>query len=434
MKTTVRALLMLTLATSAAQAQDIQFTRPNDKAGINLFEPTKEETGKFEGVKVKIGGSFAQDFQTIKHSNTPDTAKANQLIPLTNGFNLAMANLTLDAQLDDGIRGNVTMYLSSRHHSEAWVKGGYIQIDKLPFFKSEALDELMKNFTIKIGHFDVDYGDMHYRRTDGGNVMHNPFVENYIMDGFATEIGGEIYYHPVNTGIIAMVGVTNGMLNPTVVEATAFDSVTKEKNVYSPAIHAKLGYDKQLNDDLRVRLTGSLYTLPSTSRNTLYAGDRTGSHYFLAMENTAATASAQFTSGRFSPNFTDEVTAIMINPFIKFQGLEFFGTYEMASGRMINEIDNRDATQLAGELIYRFGPTENFWVGGRYNKVDATLNGKVERDVTIDRITGSLGWFITPNIMMKTEYVTQNYDGFAPNDIRNEGKFDGLVIEAGLGF
>jgi len=29
----------------------------------------------------------------------------------------------------------------------------------------------MKSFTIKIGQFDVDYGDQHYRRTDGGNTI-----------------------------------------------------------------------------------------------------------------------------------------------------------------------------------------------------------------------------------------------------------------------
>jgi hypothetical protein len=76
------------------------------------------------------------------------------------------------------------------------------------------------------------------------------------MDAFATEIGGEIYYHPEG-GVIAMVGVTNGALNPTVVESTKIDSVTKEINVYSPAFHGKLGYDSQYKNDFRFRITGS---------------------------------------------------------------------------------------------------------------------------------------------------------------------------------
>ena len=129
-----------------------------------------------------------------------------------------MANLNIDAQLDDGIRMNLTMYLSARHHEETWVKGGYIQLDKLPFLKSKMADKIMKSFTIKVGDYEVDYVDQHFRRTDGGNAIYNPFAENYIMDEFATEIGGAVYYLP-KTGIIAMAGITNGQLNPTVIAA-----------------------------------------------------------------------------------------------------------------------------------------------------------------------------------------------------------------------
>jgi hypothetical protein len=457
MRQTVRVLILMLLAATVANAQPnsqtsgMQFYRPNDKAGVGMFETTKSDTIGFNGMTVKIGGAFTQDYQALKSENTAtfkaisktDTlTNANKLVDLTNGFNLAMANLTLDAQLDDGVRANVTMYLSSRHHSEAWVKAGYFQLDKMPFFNSQMLDNLMQNFTIKVGHLEVDFGDQHFRRTDGGNSMYNPFVENYIMDAFATEIGTEIYYHPTDLGFIAMFGITNGMLNPTVVAATGIDAVTNEKNVYGPAVHGKLGYDKQLSEDLRVRLTGSIYNVASTSRNTLYSGDRTGSHYFLVLEpekvikdgKTAAVATADnATSGRFNPNLSDELTAIMINPYIKFNGLEVLGSYEIVNGRNMTEVDKRNASQLAVEGIYRFGSTDNFWVGARYNTVTAALPG-FTTDVSIDRLTASLGWFITPNVMMKAEYVNQEYKDFPANDIRNGGKFNGIVIEAGLGF
>jgi hypothetical protein len=453
MRQTVKVLALLLFATTAAHAQSgMQFYRPNDKAGVTMFETSKADTAKFSGMTVKIGGSFTQDYQMLSSSNAApfkaiskadSNTNANKLVDLTNGFNLAMANLTLDAQLDDGVRANVTMYLSSRHHSEAWVKSGYFQIDKMPFFNSEALDDIMKSFTIKVGHVEVDYGDAHYRRTDGGNTMYNPFVENYIVDAFATEVGAEIYYHPLNNGIIAMVGVTNGMLNPTVVAATTVDSVTKEKNVYNPAFHAKLGYDKQITDDIRVRLTGSLYNVSSTSRNTLYGGDRTGSHYFLVLEpekvikdgkTSAVSSTDNSTSGRFNPSFSDELTSIMINPYINVMGVELFGTYEIANGRNANEVNKRKMTQIAADLLYRFGPTKNFWVGGRYNTVKSEMPGATVLEVGIDRITASAGWFVTPNVMMKLEYVTQKYKDFPVNDIRNGGKFDGLVISAALGF
>jgi hypothetical protein len=444
--------------TSHAQQSTMQFFRPTDKAGINIFETSKRDTVPYTGLHVRIGGAFAQDYQSLTHENAsgflptnlkatpkPDSSNFNALQPLTGGFNLAQANMSLDAQLEDGIRANLTVYLSSRHHTEAWVKNGYLQVDKLSFLHSDVLDEIMKSLTFKVGALEVDYGDQHYRRTDGGNSMYNPFVENYIMDEFATEIGGELYFHPENLGLLAMVGVTSGMLNPTVVASNKIDSITKNPNSYNPAFHAKLGYDNQFSEDLRVRLTGSIYKESSTSSSTLFGGDRTGSRYFFAMENTVATTSAQFSSGRFNPGFSDEVTTFMINPFVKFMGFELFGTFESAEGRGITETTKRKATQVAADVLYRFGPTENFWVGARYNDLKATMLVSKDpkdskspidgtQDININRITASAGWFLTPNVMMKLEYVTQAYKDFVPKDIRSGGKFSGVVVEAALGF
>src|ERR1700733_14616717 len=215
---------------ATAQHQEMQYFRSNDKNGLNVFETTKNDTTSFRKLKVKVGGNFEQSFQMLRDQNTalPMTqtgfnGNVNSLIPLTNGFDLAMANLNVDAQLADGIRVSLTTYLASRHHEDTWVKGGYIQFDKLLFMHSQAIDNIMKSVTIKIGQFDVDYGDQHYRRSDGGNTIYNPFVENYIMDEFATELGGEIYYHHPS-GLFVMGGVTNGELDPTVVAGTKIDS------------------------------------------------------------------------------------------------------------------------------------------------------------------------------------------------------------------
>lgn len=422
-----------------AQQSSLQYFRPNNKLGNGIFEPDKNDTTSFTGIKVRVGGNFTQDFQAIGHKNNATEVlntggvNTNQLVSLTNGFNLAMANLNIDAQLEDGIRMSLTMYLSTRHHEETWVKGGYIQFDKLLFLKSKVIDKIMKSVTIKIGDFEVDYGDQHYRRSDGGNAIFNPFVENYIMDEFTTEIGGEIFYHP-QSGFIAMIGITNGELNPTVVAPSKIDSATGKVNKYPPAFHGKLGYDKQITDDARIRITGSFYMVKSANNNTLFGGDRTGSHYFLALENTLATTAGNAFSGRYNPQFRQQVTTFMINPFLKIRGIELFGTYEMAKGRLITEPDLRTATQYAVDLIYRFPyATENFWVGARYNSVTAEMP-LLTNEVTINRMVGSLGWFLTKNIMMKAEYVNQKYEKFAATDIRSNAEFDGFMVEATIGF
>ena len=433
---------------ATAQHQEMQYFRSNDKNGLNVFETTKNDTTSFRKLKVKVGGNFEQSFQMLRDQNTalPMTqtgfnGNVNSLIPLTNGFDLAMANLNVDAQLADGIRVSLTTYLASRHHEDTWVKGGYIQFDKLLFIHSGLVDNIMKSVTLKIGQFDVDYGDQHYRRSDGGNTIYNPFIENYIMDEFATEIGGEVYFHH-QSGFFLMAGVTNGELNPTVVLATKIDSATGVANHYDPAFHGKLGYDRQITRDLRFRLTGSFYADNSAASNTLFGGDRTGSHYFYVMENqnvangTSLSDEVDYSpfSGRLNPGFSEAVHTFMINPFIKFRGLEIFGTYENAHGRTISETGMRQAIQYAGDIIYRFPEhKENFWIGFRYNTVTAAVLGN-PNDVTINREAGSIGWFLTKNIMLKAEYVNQVYQNYAATNILNGGKFDGTMLEASIAF
>src|SRR3569833_1137531 len=208
-------LIAIILMPAAGFAQLLQGQVPNlrayDKTGINVFETRKDTSAVFNGPTLRIGAGFTQEFQNLKHQNTATKSNSGALYGLAPGFNTAMANLYTVFLLADGIHLNVTVYLSTRRHNEAWVKGGYIQFDKLPF-KGEVWDNLMKNVTIKIGHFEVNYGDAHYRRTDGGHTLYNPFIESYIIDGYGTEIGGEVYYQCRKSGLFGMVGLTNGMI------------------------------------------------------------------------------------------------------------------------------------------------------------------------------------------------------------------------------
>src|SRR5690606_29785508 len=212
-----------------------------------------------------------------------------------------------------------------------------------------------------------------------------------------TEVGGEIYFR--KNGFLGMFGLTNGKLNQAV----------NNPGTTGATILGKLGYDTQLNDDLRLRLTGSMYSTGNSGNVYLYNADRSGSRYYLVMEEVGATAAGNFRSGRYNPGLSNEITAFMFNPFVKYKGLEFFGTFEHAKGKTNAETEDRSATQLAGELVYRFGEKENFFLGARYNTVDSEdLSGA---DVTIDRFQLGAGLFLTKNILAKIEYVNQQYDG-----------------------
>ncbi|NKB71174.1 MAG: hypothetical protein GKR89_29230 [Candidatus Latescibacteria bacterium] len=394
----------------------MQYMRSYSQKGVNVFEAPSETEVPFNGLAVGWGAAFTQQMQGLDHSNEP-----GGLIELGTGFNTATANLNLDVQLADGIRVNVITYMSSRHHPEAWVKGGYIQADKLTVLNNETIDRLMENLTIKVGHFEINYGDAHFRRSDNGNVLYNPFVGNLIMDAFNTEIGAEVYYR--NNGWLAMAAVTGGEIKGSV----------DRPDGKSPSYYGKVGYDSQINTDLRLRLTGSAYTTSKSLNNTLFSGDRGGSRYYLVLEEEGASTSSKFTSGRFNPGLRSKVTALVFNPFIKFKGLEVFGNIEQAKGQAANETADRTWNQYAGEVLYRFFEGEKAYVGGRFNTVSGELAGS-GADVSIDRMQVGAGWFVTENILIKAEYVDQAYDDFPAGDLKEGGGFDGFMLESTVAF
>ncbi len=425
-------ILLTGVLPATLQAQEKEFYlrpsywTPYDQRGLNQFETGKQpDSIAFAGLRIRFGAGFTQSFQGLEHK----TASEVPMYKMVAGFNLAQANLITDVQLAEGIRLHLATYLSTRHHNETWVKGGYIQFDKLPF-KGQFWDKLMDMATIRIGHMEINYGDQHFRRTDAGMAIYNPFVENYIADAFSTEIGGEIYLK--KKGVFGMLGITNGTIN---------SSINKQKpdatgdSSKSPAIYFKGGLDRQLTSKLRIRLSGSYYMNNNSQRNVLYAGDRAGSNYFGVMETAGADLKANFSSGRFSPDFTRDVKTFMLNGFVKYQGLELFGTIESAKGNAGTATDKEDRkmNQLAVEGIYRLGKKENVFIGGRYNTVAARLAGYTE-DVNINRASVAAGWYLTKNVLLKGEYVNQEYRHFAATDIKNGGKFNGYVIQAVIGF
>ncbi len=430
MKTTAKyfglALIALFGLQSQAQQRDLDNFRPLDQRGINMFEAPKDTISTFDGVRVRVGGASTIQFQGLSHETQGEWTNAEGvpmgLIDIGSNFNLPTANLDLDVALAPGLRMHLRTYLSSRHHPEPYVKDGYIQVDGLDFISPGLMSDVMDHVRIKIGHMENNYGDAHFRRSDNAQTIYNPFVGNLIMDAFTTEVGAEVYYF--HSGFMGMVGATNGKLNQSVANPSA----------NGVSWLGKIGYDNEqfaAPDDLRFRLTGSVYHTSQVPNSFLYGADRAGSRYYLVMEEVGASPVGQFTSGRYNPNFGNEVTAVMINPFLKYGGLEFFGTYEMASG-LRGDGPERDFTQLAGELIYRFGPTENFYVGGRYNTVSGDDVSGVEIDINRLQIAG--GWFLTKNVLTKIEYVNQDYNGFRSNSRFHEGNFNGLMVEAAISF
>ncbi|MBA3889404.1 MAG: hypothetical protein H0X64_02640 [Gemmatimonadaceae bacterium] len=323
-------------------ARGIQHIRPLDRTGLAVFEEPKRDTTPFSGLRLAIGGGFAQDFQNLSHTtraepNLVNGVDANTLTPIGPGFNTAMANLYLNVQMAQGIRVAMTAYLSSRNHNEAWVKDGYLLVDASPFDMA-LMNAVMQYLTLKVGHFEINYGDQHFRRTDGGNGLYNPFV-----------------------------------------------------------------------------------------KNTLYTGDRAGTHYFDVMDNAGNNG-----SGNINPKFVSNVQAVMVNPFLKLGGLEVMGTLERATGGASTEND-RAWDQWAVDGVYRLWG-ERAYGAARYNKARGAYPGITTGEVGVNRVQVGGGLFITNNILGKIEYVQQRYQDFPTTDLRHGGEFRGVMVQGAVLF
>jgi hypothetical protein len=425
-----------------------------------VFEAPKIDGSTFDKVKVSVGGDFAMQFQSLQHHAD------SLLIPLGGNFNLPSANMNLNADLAPGVKVNLEVYLSARHHNESWVKGGYLLIDQMPFLKSSFVDNIMKKVTLKIGVMELNYGDNHFYRTDNGHAINNPFVGNMIFDEFTTAPAAEIYYR--QSGITAMGALTGGNLKP------GLGSYDTKNKVWMPynlgkqlQYYFKLAYDKTINDNIRIRPSVSAIICPHTYGGSLYAGDRAGSRYFLVMNKQSLGTSAAYditqnvTNGYFTPGSFTKNTGIDFNLYTWLHGIEIYGGYEMAKGQTgLGDLYVRDFnfSSLHFQGLYYFGKEKQFYVGGRYNVVskdptkeytnpsDETiiLQAKNDNTISTDRIQICGGWEMTNNIILKAEYVMQNYKNFATynsatkkwDSTYGEGSagFKGLMVEASISF
>lgn len=404
------------------------------------FEEAKDNGDGFEKPSVKVGGDFAIQFQGLSQK-----ADNDNLIPIGKNINLPTANFNINAELAKGIKLNLVTYLSSRHHNEAWVKGGYLLMDQLPFLKSSAVDNIMQYLTLKVGVMEINYGDAHFRRSDNGSVTQNPFVGNYIMDAFTTAPAFELMFR--NNGLFAMGAISTGSLRPDLVQYKASDSTYTAYNAIDElAFYGKVGYDKTFSNELRFRLSLSGYFAPNHHFGTLYNGDRAGSRYYLIMNQKKFAATdvdikSNHLSGNWGPGVTDKDNSVMTNLFLNYKGLEFFGTFENAS--TINPSGVKyNFNQLAVEALYRFGGEKQFFGGARYNVVNGNIKKTVsgvesETDQSVDRVQIGAGWFILPSTVVKLEYVKQNYTNFTEYGIGGQGghgEFSGVMVEAAISF
>ena len=128
----IAAMLSLTDIYAQVSFRKMQNMIPRSKDGLNIFDVKKDDV-EYDGMSVDLGGAFAMQFQALKSFNDQREGTyiasngasisgnagttGYRLNGLENNFNLPAANLTFGAQLADGVRVNLDLYLASRHHN-----------------------------------------------------------------------------------------------------------------------------------------------------------------------------------------------------------------------------------------------------------------------------------------------------------------------------
>lgn len=395
MKTFSKVLLSVAVCMSLANADKVE----------HIFE-TPKDTSDFNGVELDWNVDLTFNFQGLQQNYGDE---------LKDGLSLPTANLDLNAKVLSGFNVKLETMLSSHHHHETFVKGGYATIDNLDFVYPGFAKDFMDKATIKVGVNDINYGDAHFRRTDNADVMSNPFINNMGVEGYLQAGFLELLYRFPSINAFALGGITNGEVNPD--DVTAGDG----KDTYS--FYAKAGWDSQLSKDTRVRLSQSAFFVKDTTKNRLYMGDKAGN-----------VPRKIFSSDDFGGVWNAvggyrDLTATMTNLFVKKDSTEFFGLVEFADGK--NQT-NEDFEMLhySAEVVQRFGG-DKFYAAARYE------NAVVERegDSLDDELTQyqiGLGWLLSKNAIIKAEYIKQERKNIA--SYGQDAEFDGYMISAGLSF
>ncbi len=444
------------------------YGQKNDTILYNLgkgFESPKIDGSKFTKIKVNVGGDFVLHFQSLK--SHADSAMA----PLGSNLNLPCANLNLNADLAPGIRINLTTYLASRHHTNTYVKGGYLLMDQLTFLNNKIVDNIMKSVTIKVGMMELNYGDAHFRRSDNARTLNNPFIGNYILDGFAISPAAELYFRPLGSakGLLLMGGITNCVTDPNVGAYTAAGTsnytfpATHYSAAYKPlnlvnilGYYVKAAYDKEFNKNLRIRPSISGFICNNSPGGSLYNSDRAGSPYDEVMNkkslgSSAYDATSNVTNGYFGPGNYSKDQSFMGNLFAQVYNFELFGTYEIAKGNtglpVTYNVVPFTFQNSSIEGICYFGKHHQFDIGARYTSVHKNaVDGYGFNTITniyaiapvgemqTARIQAVFGWKLTDNIVTKLEYCKQTYSNFITYGTGTNSFFEGLMVEAAISF
>ncbi len=401
--------------------------------------------------KIDLGLQSSIVYQAIDQSNSSGTL--DELAP---GFQNAVGNITIRAELFEGGDVGVDMFLSSKHHEEMYGYQGYFLMSQLPGWMQLGAfnDFYAEHIEVKGGQFTLGYGDGHLYQSINGDVLNNELIGNPVVRPALTTLGAEATFKMGPTSLLA--GFSNG---------TTSGTTAPGKGV---AVHGKLTVEPiQM---LRVSLSG--FRVDHSGNGTGYnpvlgrsegvksylyqGGDRAGSRYgvwgsddggemFLGkgQDETALQLDARLDLGR----------VLLYGAAGYDRDADVNGLSHGADGIIGTDDDADNGNPVEAWTYYmgtaRVNVTNWLYLAGRYSIADANKIQffDTQTQSIADRQAGTArraqigaGFRLYDGVVVKAEYVQQTTSGFSEG-YRNGGtdlglnpEFKGFALETAVRF
>ncbi len=390
---------------------------------LALFATTSSRAQKLD-----IGLRSSVTYQSLEQSNDD-----NSLTELASGFQTALGNLTGDYRPFDGGRVHLSMFISSKHHTEMWGSEGYFEMSKLPgWMELSSFGDFFDNHvTLKAGQMTIDYGDGLLYRSINGDVYNNELIGNPVPSPALTSIGLE---GQVSAGLANFkVGISNG---------TTKGDLNKG---HGTALLGK-AWITPLGGDLRV--AASYYTVDHSENATgyphggtksyLYAfGDRAGSMYDIW----SGPDGGQLGFGK-----GQDVTAFQFDARYTFGDALIYAAYgQFSDGDVNGVIEGEDDGNPKDQWNYsmvtgKYNLTDWLYVAGRYSTASCTMSNSESVDGTVSRVQFGGGFLLSEGVLIKAEYVSQTASDFETGytnngiDLGLGPEFSGIVFQTAVSF
>lgn len=380
------------------------------------------QIGAYRDMNLYMGLETVGRYQAIQQQNVYISgAKQPGLDP---GFQDPFANLQFLAQIPGKLDVYFDTYVASRPHaSTMYGHEGYMLFKQLPApFDTGPGAAIFDYVNVKLGAFDIDFGDGNYHRSNNAFVQRNALITNPLVDPNVEEIGGEIY--SIKGPIYWLFGVSSG----TTTEHFDYGSAV-------PAFHGKIWAYPLPN----LRTSVSAYRVDlseSADTSYLYANGRSGGAL-------AAVFGGGDNPGQILPQAGKDVTAVQGDVTWNQWPIEVYANFGWTQDSDINGPKARTPSERwiygSAEPVYHITPAA--FIAARYSFAEAQSVNGASSHGWVDRAEIGGGYWVTNSILAKAEYVYEQYHGFSAADGLVSGvdafhnpRFNGLVFEVSFEF